>query len=132
MVRAIEPWEEAAREQTQRLTIDRRQRFLKLNSPTQNKIISLLEKMDEIIQKKSWPKAQAYFFKSIPKNLPTVGIFDLGKDKNGVHWTDVDNQIKDSCFSDSDMEGLTLVPRRVESELAAFKSLAELSQEKTS
>ena len=127
MVEPLKPWEIVAYEQAQRATIFRRQEFLQLNDLTQLKVISLLERMDEIIQKKSEVDAQKYFFREIFKHWDRRHGWK--EDRSGIDWSAVENQIKNSCFSDHDMEGLRLHKRRVASELSAFRDLTQLGKE---
>lgn len=124
MVKAIEAWETKAREDAQRADIYRRRDFLYASRPTQEKIVKILNVMDRLIEEKDEWVAQYYFFRQISRYTMNSDHTD----KHNVDWDEVRTQILWSCFSDSDMEGYTIVPRRVESEYIVFRSLMELPQ----
>ncbi len=121
MVKPLKQWEEEARAKAQKFDISRRKRFLELNQPTQQKVIEILEKAESILHKETWVEAQQYVLGTIFDDKRSV-------DRSGVRWTSVEWQIRDSCFTDSEWEGLKMVPRRVGSELTVFRSLMEDKQ----
>lgn len=117
-----------SREYAQEADIYFRKDFLTLERPTQQKIVNLLEKMVDLVGKgKQWD-AQQFFFTQISQHtLSNRGSY---VDRKGVDWREVDDQIKHFCFSDHDMDGYTIVPRRVEQSLTIFRSLMEIPFER--
>ena len=122
MVKAIEAGQMQARERALQADINRRKEFLFANRPTQQKIVGILKVMNSLIEEKDQWDAQTYFFRQIKRHLKDSDHID----NHNVDWEEVRTQILWSCFSDSDMEGFTIVPRRVESEFTVFRSLMKL------
>ncbi|MFZ2152933.1 MAG: hypothetical protein WAV41_02645 [Microgenomates group bacterium] len=128
MVRPITESQQQGRASAQRADIYMRQEFLNLNSQTQQKVVDLLKKMDTITRKQDKWEAQKHFFTQVYKhNQPLKGLI---VDQKGIDWQEVCDQIKYFCFSDHDMEGLSLVPRRVEQSITTFSSLIELPHQR--
>ena len=113
-----------AREQEQRAGIHLRYDFLRAGKPTQQKVIDLLEHMNSLMENKGKGEAQIYFFTQISRHQRRGNQGNI--DRKGVDWDEVHDQIIYSCFEDHDMDGYSLVERRVQSQLTVFRSLTEL------
>ncbi len=124
MVTPISENEIFARQREQEADVYFRTEFLHASVSTQQKIISLLAKMESMLGKGTDWKAQIYFFSTTNKHKRSPdGDYT---DRHGVDWQEVRVQIMHFCFSDHDMDGYTIVPRRVGQALTIFRSLTEL------
>lgn len=128
MVRPIEQGGIDARVRAQQADIYLREKFLQLTKPTQQAIVDLLGAMQKFLERDKPRVAQRYFFQQASRHMQHTDRF--GTDESGIDWHEVKQQILYSCFSDSDMEGYTIVPRRIASQLTVFQSLMELPYER--
>lgn len=123
MVRGLEQDRIEAWARLQQAEITLRNQFLRLERPTQQKIVDVLATMENFIEKNKSNIAQKYFFRLVNRQDKS----DI--DQNGIDWYEVRRYILQSCFSDRDMEGYAIMPRRVGSQISVFRALMDLPRE---
>ncbi len=120
MVRGLEQDRIEAWARLQQAEITLRNQFLQLERPTQQKIVDVLVIMEGFIERNKSYLAQKYFFRQVNRK-------DTSRpDREDVDWYEVRRHILQSCFSDHDMEGYSIMSRRVASQITLFKALMEL------
>lgn len=128
MVKPIEQGAINARAREQKAGIFNRNNFLLASRSTQEKIVSLLENMNDLIDRENEWAAQKYFFHETSSQKGHIDPLHI--DEDNVDWDEVYHQILWSCFGDGgDMEGYQIVSRRVQSQVTVFRALMDVPQE---
>ncbi len=101
---------------TQQFERFQREWFLRFSRPTQETIIRILVKAEQIADRNKSDKllashkAHEYILKTIWASTHQDKPYHLITDEDGVNWNDVDDHImKSGLFSDGDMEGKFLI-----------------------
>lgn len=125
MVRGLETDDIGRWSRLQQAEITLRRQFLQLEQPTQQQIIDSLAVMEGFIEKNKPYIAQKYFFRLVNRQ----GKSEI--DPRGIDWYEVRRFILESCFTDHDMEGYEIMPRRIGSQITVFRALMDMPQDIT-